>query len=177
MRWYKKTAEDEFWMAYVQAVNAQEVRNLHQEDMHFFPDLAGRYPGPYRIEEMPETFVPPEPVQQLIAGNFDEFMTALSFADAVDPNNWTTVETALNTPTLTARLQPDGTLYLSGPALKEGVPSEDVQALTRFLQQHVALPPLPSLKEIEELEASLQPQRVDMEQRATDQEQEHHDTS
>ncbi len=164
MKWYKKTATSGAWSAYVHAVNADEVRHLHEEELRLMPDLAAGYPGPYTLEEMPEDFVPPEPMQQLAMGNLDEFFKGLSFADASDPHRWVTVETALNTPTLKARLQPDGTLYVSGPALKEGIPVDDVQALTRFLMQHVQLPPLPSLAEIEELEVSFHPRRVDLDE-------------
>jgi len=162
MKWYKKTATTGRWTAYVHAVNVDEVRNLHKEDLQLMPDLAARYPGSYTIEEMPEDFIPPEPLQQLVVGNFDAFMASLSFAEAIAPHSWTTGETTLHTPTLTARLQPDGTLYVSGPALQEGIPSEDVQALTRFLLQYVSLPPDSSREELEALEASLHPLRVDL---------------
>jgi len=161
MKWYKKTATTGTWTAYVHAVNVDEVRNLHQEDLQLMPDLAARYPGSYTIEEMPEDFIPPEPLQQLVVGNFDAFMASLSFAEAIAPHSWTAGETALHTPTLTARLQPDGTLYVSGPALQEGIPSEDVQALTRFLLQYVQLPAQPPLSDGEALEASLHPRRVE----------------
>lgn len=65
----------------------------------------------------------------------------LSFREQINPANWTE-ETRLHTPTFEALLKPDGTLYLSGPALHEGFSATDVQALTRFLSEHVTLPPV-----------------------------------
>ncbi len=65
----------------------------------------------------------------------------LSFEGELDPKNWTE-ETRLHTPTFEARLLADGTLWLSGPALREGFSVEAVQALTRFLLERVQLPPL-----------------------------------
>ncbi len=65
----------------------------------------------------------------------------LSFDEELDPKNWTE-ETRLHAPTFEALLKEDGTLYLSGPALHEGFSIEAVQALTRFLAEHVKLPPV-----------------------------------
>jgi hypothetical protein len=65
----------------------------------------------------------------------------LSFEKEIKPENWTE-EQWLHTPTFEARLKADGTLYLSGAALREGFSVEAIQALTRFLSEHVKLPPL-----------------------------------
>ena len=66
---------------------------------------------------------------------------SLSFDEEINPERWTE-ETTLHTPTFEALLKADGTLWLSGPALREGFSVADVQALTRFLSQHVQLPPV-----------------------------------
>jgi hypothetical protein len=63
------------------------------------------------------------------------------FIEALKPENWTE-EQILHTPTFEAHIQPDGTLFLRGPALHEGFSVEAVQALTRFLSERVKLPPL-----------------------------------
>lgn len=63
------------------------------------------------------------------------------FEEAIQPENWTE-EQILHTPTFEARLQADGTLFLSGPATREGFSAEAAQALTRFLSERVTLPPL-----------------------------------
>ncbi len=65
----------------------------------------------------------------------------LSFEGELDPKNWTE-ETYLHTPTFEALIKADGTLWLSGPALREGFSVEAVQALTRFLSERVQLPPV-----------------------------------
>jgi hypothetical protein len=65
----------------------------------------------------------------------------LSFEEEINPANWTET-TRLHTPTFEAVLKSDGTLYLSGPALREGFSAADVQALTRFLSERVTLPPV-----------------------------------
>lgn len=54
------------------------------------------------------------------------------------------VEQRMVTATLTVALKPDGTLYLSGPALREGIAAEDVIALTRFLKERIRVPSLRS---------------------------------
>ena len=162
MRWYKKAAVTGAWEAYVHAESAEEVRQLHDGDLSFIPELAVRYPGPYVVNALPDDFVPPAPLQQLVVGNFEGIFEGFSLAEAVAPENWQPVETTLTTPTLKATLRPDGTLYLSGPALQEGVAGDDVQALTRFLNEHVPLPLRPSPEEIDaEMEALFRPQRVD----------------
>jgi hypothetical protein len=63
------------------------------------------------------------------------------FEEALKPENWVE-ETVLHTPTFEALLKSDGTLFLSGPSLREGFSVEAVQALTRFLSERVELPPL-----------------------------------
>ncbi len=63
------------------------------------------------------------------------------FEEAVQPEHWAE-EQWLHAPTFQAQLKADGTLYLSGPALREGFSIEEVQALTRFLSERVTLPPL-----------------------------------
>ena len=55
----------------------------------------------------------------------------LSFEEEINPEHWTE-ETRLHTPTFEALLKEDGTLWLSGPALQEGLSVDAVQALTRF---------------------------------------------
>ena len=65
----------------------------------------------------------------------------LSFDEELDPSNWTE-ETGLHTPTFEALLKADGTLWLTGAALREGFSVEAVQALTRFLSERVKLPPI-----------------------------------
>ncbi len=64
----------------------------------------------------------------------------LSFEEEINPQRWTE-ETRLHTPTFEALLKADGTLWISGPALAEGLSVEAVQALTRFLSERVQLPP------------------------------------
>lgn len=64
----------------------------------------------------------------------------LSFDQERDPSRWR-VETKLHAPTFAALLKEDGTLWLTGPALQEGFSVEAAQALTRFLKEHVQLPP------------------------------------
>jgi len=66
---------------------------------------------------------------------------SLSFDEELDPSKWTE-ETALHTPTFEAVLKADGTLWLSGPALREGFSVEAAQSLTRFLSERVKLPPV-----------------------------------
>lgn len=66
---------------------------------------------------------------------------SLSFDEELDLSKWTE-ETALHTPTFEALLKADGTLWLSGPALREGFSVEAVQALTWFLSERVKLPPI-----------------------------------
>jgi len=66
---------------------------------------------------------------------------SLSFEEEINPANWIE-ETGLHTPTFEAKLLADGTLWLSGAALREGFSVEAVQALTRFLSERVKLPPL-----------------------------------
>lgn len=64
----------------------------------------------------------------------------ISHADIVaslDPKNWVEESTTLSTPTFEARIDSDGTLWLSGVALREGFSVEAAQALTRFLSDHV----------------------------------------
>ncbi len=65
----------------------------------------------------------------------------LSLEEELNPSKWTE-ETALHTPTFEATLKADGTLWLTGAALREGFSVEAVQALTRFLVERVKLPPL-----------------------------------
>src|SRR5436309_3111215 len=65
----------------------------------------------------------------------------LNFEEEINPQRWTE-ETTLHTPTFEALLRPDGTLWLSGPALAEGFSVEAVQSLTRFLSERVQLPPV-----------------------------------
>ncbi len=64
-----------------------------------------------------------------------------SFDEELDPKNWTE-ETRLHTSTFEALLKADGTLWLKGPALREGFSVEAAQALTRFLSERVKLPPV-----------------------------------
>ena len=73
---------------------------------------------------------------------------SLSFEEELDPKHWT-VETRLHTPTFEALLKADGTLYLSGPALREGFSITDAQALTRFLSERVPLPPVGPTDEVD----------------------------
>ena len=65
----------------------------------------------------------------------------LSFEEEINPANWQE-EIILHTPTFEALLKPDGTLWLSGPALAEGFSVEATQALARFLSERVKLPPI-----------------------------------
>jgi hypothetical protein len=65
----------------------------------------------------------------------------MDFEEAL--KNWTEGVTTLRTPTFQARLEKDGTLWLSGAALQEGFSVEGAQALTRFLMDHVEPLPLP----------------------------------
>jgi hypothetical protein len=64
------------------------------------------------------------------------------FEEAIKSEHWKDMGTTLHTPTFEAHLLPDGTLFLSGPALGEGFSAEAVQALTRFLSERVTVPPL-----------------------------------
>ena len=66
---------------------------------------------------------------------------SLSFEEEINPEHWTE-EIGLHTPTFEALLKADGTLWLTGAALREGFSVEAVQALTRFLSERVKLPPL-----------------------------------
>jgi len=61
-------------------------------------------------------------------------------AAPINPEHWTE-EIGLRTPTFEALLKADGTLWLTGAALREGFSIEAVQALTRFLSERVKLPP------------------------------------
>ena len=63
------------------------------------------------------------------------------FNEALDPNNWQSEGTTLNTPTFQATIKPDGTLWVYGPALFEGFSVEATQSLTRFLSTYVTFPP------------------------------------
>ena len=65
----------------------------------------------------------------------------LSFEEEINPDRWTE-ETGLHTPTFEATLKADGTLWLSGAALREGFSVEATQALTRFLSERVKLLPV-----------------------------------
>jgi hypothetical protein len=58
----------------------------------------------------------------------------LSFDEEIKSEHWTE-ETGLHTPTFEATLKADGTLWLTGAALREGFSVEAVQSLTRFLSE------------------------------------------
>jgi len=45
MNWYRKTALSGNWFAYVHAESAEEVKQMHEEELRLMPDLAHRYPG------------------------------------------------------------------------------------------------------------------------------------
>jgi len=79
----------------------------------------------------------------------DDSFDHLSFEEELNPANWIE-ETRLHTPTFEALLKPDGTLYLSGPALAEGFSVSDTQALTRFLSERIKLPPVEPLYNFED---------------------------
>jgi hypothetical protein len=88
----------------------------------------------------------------------DDPFDNLSFAEEINPRNWIE-ETRLHTPTFEALLKADGTLWLSGPALREGFSTTDVQVLTRFLSERVRVTPLLPPNDGEDF----QPRRVDTE--------------
>jgi hypothetical protein len=64
----------------------------------------------------------------------------MEFEDFEEALKWTE-EQWLHSPTFKAQLKSDGTLFLSGAALREGFSVEAVQALTQFLSERVQLPP------------------------------------
>ncbi len=66
---------------------------------------------------------------------------SLSFDEEINPQRWTE-ETCLHTPTFEATLKADGTLWLTGAALREGFSVEAVQALAHFLSERVKLSPV-----------------------------------
>ncbi|MBO0794404.1 MAG: hypothetical protein J2P36_26110 [Ktedonobacteraceae bacterium] len=78
------------------------------------------------------------------------------FEEALKPENWT-YEQWLHAPTFKAQLKADGTLFLSGAALREGFSAEAAQALTRFLSERVQLLPKEPPYNFEDFK----PQRVD----------------
>ncbi len=79
------------------------------------------------------------------------------FREALKPENWIE-EQILHTPTFDAHVKVDGTLYLHGPALREGFSVEAVQDLTRFLSEHVSLPLLEPPHDF----SDVTPRRVDL---------------
>ena len=80
----------------------------------------------------------------------DDPFDRLSFEEEIHSAKWVE-EAGLHTPTFEAILKADGTLYLSGPALREGFSVADVQALTRFLSARVQLPPLEPPDDLEDI--------------------------
>jgi hypothetical protein len=91
-------------------------------------------------------------------------MDDLNFEKALKPENWT-VEHILHVPTFEAYLQVDGTLRLRGSALREGFSPEAAQALTRFLSEHVTLPPIEQPYDF----SDFTPRRVDLTSEDTEQ--------
>jgi hypothetical protein len=62
------------------------------------------------------------------------------FLAALDPNTWEET-TTLHTPGFAARLDATGRLLIATDRRQLELAPQDVQALTRFLMQHVTLPP------------------------------------
>ncbi|HLV97368.1 MAG TPA: hypothetical protein VKT82_01715 [Ktedonobacterales bacterium] len=77
LKWYRKSAESGEWSAVVLAESEEDVRELHEREQLLLPTLAHQYPGPFRIEALPPSFVPPEPLAALERGDFAAVEAAL----------------------------------------------------------------------------------------------------
>lgn len=84
--------------------------------------------------------------------DFDE-----EIKNAIESEDWL-VETSLHTPTFECQIKPDGTMFLRGPALREGFTLEAAQALTSFLLENVEVPAKPEPYDF----SDFRPIRVDL---------------